>query len=128
MTAVEVVRRCYEAFGKGDVPGILEYVAPEIDWEFIGPKQLAYCGPRRTRSEAAAFFADVARLDEIHAFEPREFIESGNNVTVLGWESTTARDTGVKFATEWIHLFTVRDGRIVRWRGSCDTGSRYLAP
>jgi len=125
MDATAVVQQVYEAFGRQDVPAILNLVAEEVDWEFVGPASLAYAGKRRNHKEVAAFFADVPRADEIHAFEPREFIAAGEHVTVLGWESSTALDTGTKFQSEWVHVFTVKKGKVTRWRGFFDTAARY---
>ena len=124
-TALTVVQRVYEAFGRGDVAGILEMVAEEVDWEFVGSAALTYAGRRLNREEVADFFAAVARADEIHRFEAQEFIEAGEHVTVLGWESSTARDTGKSFQSAWAHVFTVRNGRITRWRGFFNTAARY---
>ena len=125
MDATAVVQQVYEAFGRQDVPAILNLVAEEVDWEFVGPASLAYAGKRRNRKEVADFFAAVPRADEVHAFEPREFIAAGEHVTVLGWESSTALDTGTKFQTEWVHVFTVKKGKVTRWRGFFDTAARY---
>ena len=124
-TALTVVQRVYEAFGRGDVAGILEMVAEEVDWEFVGSPALTFAGRRLNREEVADFFAAVARADEIHRFEAQEFIEAGEHVTVLGWESSTARDTGKSFQSAWAHVFTVRNGRITRWRGFFNTAARY---
>ena len=74
---------------------------------------------------AAPGFGAVFGADDIHAFEPREFIEAGEDVTVLGRESSTARDTQKPFETEWEHVFTVQDGKITRWRGFFNTAARY---
>jgi len=127
--ATDVVRKAYECFGRQDVPGLLELIAEPVDWEFVGPKGLAYTGRRRNRAEVGKFFADIPKADDIHAFEPREFIEAGDHVTVLGWEKSTAIDTGRKFESEWVHVFTVKDGKVTRWRGFFDTAARYaLAP
>lgn len=123
--ATEVVRKAYEAFGRGDVPGVLALCAPAIDWEFVGPSKLGYAGKRSNHAGVADFFMKVGQLDDIHIFEPREFIENGENVAVLGWEKTTARDTGKRFECEWAHVFTVKDGKVTRWRGFADTASRY---
>ena len=123
-TAGEVVRLVYEAFGKGDLAGILKHVSDPVDWELAAPPRLAYSGRRRTRGEVEAFFGQVAQTDDIHAFEPREYIEAGEHVTVLGWERTTARETGVTFESEWVHVVTVRNGLVVRWRGFYNTGAR----
>lgn len=123
--ATAIVQQAYTAFGQGDVPAILDLVADEVDWEFVGSENLEYAGLRRNRDEVAAFFAAVAAADAIHVFEPREFIEAGNHVTVLGWEQATALDSSEDFASEWAHVFTVRDGKITRWRGFFNTAARY---
>lgn len=123
--AITVVQQAYEAFGRGDVPAILSLVADEVDWEFVASANLAYAGWRRNREEVAEFFADIRRADDIHAFEPREFIEAGEHVTVLGWGKSTALDTGKQFESEWVHVFTVKNGKISRWRGFFNTAARY---
>lgn len=123
--AATIVRQAYEAFGRGDVPAILGLIADEVDWEFVGSPKLPYAGRRRTPKEVADFFAAVSRADDIHTFEPRELIEANEHVTVLGWESSTALDTNIRFESEWVHVFTVINGKITRWRGFFNTAARY---
>jgi ketosteroid isomerase-like protein len=125
MTALNVVKQAYEAYGRRDVPAILELIAEKTDWKFVGPASLPYAGLRTNPKEVAAFFEDVARADETTVFEPREFIEAGEHVTVLGWTKVTARDTQKTFETEWVHITTVQDGKITRWRGFANTAARY---
>ena len=91
--ALHVVQQAYEAYGRRDVPAILELVALEVDWEFVGSASLPYAGRRQTRDEVADFFAMLARTEDFHVFEPREFIEADGNVTVLGWAKATGLDT-----------------------------------
>ena len=124
-TATAVVKQAYDAFLRQDVPGILALVADNVDWEFVGSPKLAYAGRRRDHKGVANFFAGVGQVDDMHAFEPREFIEAGEQVTVLGWERATARDTGHAFESEWAHIFTVKNGKITRWRGFFNTAARY---
>jgi uncharacterized protein len=123
--ALDIVQQAYHAFGRQDIPALLALVADEVDWECVVPGSLPYSGKRRTRAEVADFFAAIPRVDAIHVFEPREFIDAGEQVVVLGWEKTTALDTNKMYETEWVHVFTVRNGRIVRWRGFFDTAARY---
>lgn len=120
-----IVRQAYEAFGRGDVPAIVDLVADDIDWMFVGSAGLPYAGRRQSRQAVAEFFAAVARADDIHRFEPREFIEAGPHVTVLGFEQSTVRDTGKTFESEWAHVFTVKNGKVTRWRGFFNTAARY---
>lgn len=124
-TATTVVQEVYQAFGRGDVPGVLAHVADNVDWEFVGSPSLPYAGPRRTRQAVGDFFAQVAQADNVVAFEPREFIDAGAHVTVLGWERTTARDTGKTFESDWVHVFSLTDGKITRFRGFFNTAARY---
>lgn len=124
-TPTEIVRQAYDAFLQGDVDALLNLVAADVDWEFEGSPQLAYAGNRRSRQQVRDFFRDLQRTDDIQAFEPREFIAAGPQVTVLGWEKSTALDSGTKFDTQWCHVFTVKDGQITRWRGFSNTAARY---
>jgi ketosteroid isomerase-like protein len=123
--ATAIVQQVYEAFGRRDLPAILSLVADDVDWEFVGSAALPYAGPRRDRQGVAEFFAAVAQTDDIQVFEPREFIESDEHVTVLGWERSKALDTGYAFESQWVHVFTVKNGRITRWRGLFNTAARY---
>ena len=66
----------------------------------MGSSKLPYAGRRRDHAGVAEFFAAVAQADDIQVFEPREFIEAGTHVTVLGWERSRAIDTGYAFETE----------------------------
>jgi ketosteroid isomerase-like protein len=124
-TATAIVKQAYEAFGRGDVSAILNLIADEVDWELVGPMSLPYAGRRKNHKEVADFFAAVAHSDDIHAFEPREFIEANEHVTVLGWEDAIARDTNKKFESEWVHVFKVKNDKIIRWRGVFNTAARY---
>ena len=125
--AVEVVQSAYAAFGRGDVSAILSLIADEVEWKFCGAKGLPYTGTFRTKDEIAKWFASIPEVEDIVVFEPREFIPAGDNVTVLGWERTRARPSGKLFETEWVHIFTVRDGRIVRFWGIYDTEASAAA-
>ena len=123
--AFDIVHQGYAAFGRKDIPALLKLVADEVDWEEICPASLPYSGLRRTPAEVGEFFAAVSEVEDITVFEPREFIEAGENVTVLGYLEGSARDTKQPFQTEWVHVFTVQNGKITRWRAFTNTAARY---
>jgi uncharacterized protein len=125
-TALNIVQQAYAAFGRRDIPALLELVADEVNWECVVPASLPYAGKRKTRAEVADFFAAIPQADAIEVFEPREFIDAGEHVVALGWEKSTALDTKKVFETEWVHVFTVKNDKIVRWRGFFDTAARYI--
>jgi uncharacterized protein len=123
--ALNVVQQAYDAFGRRDIPALLNFVADKVDWEFVGPASLAYAGRRQNRDEVANFFSALESADETQVFEPREFIEAGEHVTVLGCVKGIAHDTRTPFESDWVHVSTVRDGKIIRWRGFANTAARY---
>lgn len=123
--ALKIIQQAYEAFGRRDIPALLNLVADQVDWEFVGSASLAYAGRRQNKNEVASFFSALEKADDTLAFEPREFIDAGDNVTVLGWVKGIARDTKIPFETQWAHVFTVSDGKIARWRGFANTAARY---
>jgi ketosteroid isomerase-like protein len=125
-SALSIVKAAYDAFGRGDVAAILDLVADKVDWKLVGPPAIPYAGQRNNKEEVARFFAEVAQADDLQLFEPREFIEAGEHVTVLGFERGMTRPEDKPFETEWIHVFTVRDGKVTRWRGFYDTAARFL--
>jgi uncharacterized protein len=74
----------------------LKLVVDEVDWKLIGPANWPHAGLRRNPSEIAAFFADLKHFENLTVFEPREFIEAGENVTVLGYLESFALENETK--------------------------------
>lgn len=124
-TATQIVQQAYAAFGSGNIPALLSYVADEVDWECVISNNVPYAGKRTTPAQVGEFFAALVDADNIHVFEPREFLDAGDHVTVLGWEDTTALENGRRFTSEWVHIFTVRNDKIVRWRCFYNTAARH---
>ena len=124
---LDVVQAVYAAFGGGNLPAFLDLLAEDTDWTFHGAAGLAYTGTFQGRSAVEKWLASVAQTDDIQAFEPREFLVGGEHVTVLGWERTRALPDGEVFETDWVHVFTVRGGRVVRFWGMYDTEAAAAA-
>jgi uncharacterized protein len=122
---LNVVQQAYEAFARRDIPALLNLVADEVDWKVVGPASLPHCSLRRNPTEVADFFTDLGSVEELTVFEPREFMEAGENVTVLGYLEAYTRDTNQKFQSEWVNVFTVQNGKITRYRGFSNTAARY---
>jgi hypothetical protein len=47
---IEAVKSAYAAFGKGDIPGVLEILSPEVEWTIVGPPSvIPYAGHHKGR-------------------------------------------------------------------------------
>lgn len=62
MSNVETMQRIYEAFGRGDVPAILERLAEDVQWEpwptgnIAQDRDVPHMRARNGREAAAGFF------------------------------------------------------------------------
>lgn len=121
----QVVYRLYEAFGQGDIQGILDTLSEDVDWLFVGrPEDVPFAGQRRGHEQMKEFFGIVGEtVAEIYEFGPREVMSFDDKVLVLGHERVRVRATDRVFETDWAHLFTVREGRITRLREFYDTAT-----
>jgi len=122
-----LVQQAYAAFGSGDIPGLLALLSPDVRWEFAGDSKAPYTGRFSGHGQVAEWFQCVAQADGIQAFEPREFLEGPDHVTVLGWERTQALPGGRVFECEWVHVWQARDGRLTRFWGMLDTEAAVRA-
>ena len=118
---VSVVQRAFEAFGRGDAPAFLSLLSEDVEWTIAGPPSVPYAGERRGREGVAEFLKAIGGAVEMERFEPQEFIAQGDKVAVVGFERARLRSTGKAFDNPWVLLFTLRDGKITRFRSYEDT-------
>ena len=124
---LDVIRRGYDAFGRGDINTLLESFDEQVSWVTPGPPELATSGRRTGRQEVAEFFASVNELFDIQRFEPKDFLAQGDRVVVVGSETARARSTGNVIEVDWVHVFTMRNGKVVAFQEFFDTAAVVAA-
>lgn len=126
MTPKELVQTLYDAFGRGDIPFILERIAPDCRWMAPGtgiPNAGTFIGP----AGVAEFFQKLAGSENVTRFEVKEYFERGNSVLALGSEDASSIATGRTMTTEWAMLFRVENGKVTEWRSFYDTSAYLVA-
>lgn len=122
--AMDVVNEVYSAFRRGDVAGVMKLVSDEVDWRVVaGPSSLPYATTCRTCEEVGRYLEDLLAAEEIVQFEPREYIDAGNKIVVIGFVEVVIKETKKRFESEWVHIFTVEDDKITRWLEFFDTAA-----
>ncbi len=124
---VQTVQQIYAAFEKRDIQALLAAVADDVDWQLLGPAKIAHAGPHHGRDQVRRFFATVAETLNIEQFDTREFIAQGDNVVALGYYAGRVKSTGRQYASEWAHVFTLRHGKIIKFREYADTANLAAA-
>jgi ketosteroid isomerase-like protein len=123
----DVLQRMYEAFGRGDIPAVLDMLTDDAEWTLRGPSALPHAGTHRGREGIAQFFSSLGENLEVERFELREFVAQGDTVVVLGDERCTVKTTGRTFEQEWAHVYTLTDGKIATGRFFEDTAAQVVA-
>lgn len=125
---LQVVQALYDAFGRGDMPAILDTLAEDIDWLFVGqPADVPFAGHRHGHDQMIEFFTIVAQTCEVLEWGPDEMIAAGDKVVSLGHERVKVKATGRVVESAWAHVFTVENGKIVRLREYYDTATMAAA-
>jgi ketosteroid isomerase-like protein len=120
---VETVQRVFQAFGRGDIPGVLALLAEDVLWFFPGPPAIPFAGERRGHEGATQFFQTLGGAVEFEQFEVRELVAQGDKVVALGFERGRVRATGRTFDNPWALVFTLRGGRVAEFRSYEDTAA-----
>ena len=124
---LDVVRRGYEAFGRGDIEGLLSLLADDVTWVTPGPSDLPTAGERRGRNQVGEFFRTINELVEFDAFDPQTFLAQGDRVVVLGTDAITVKASGEPLQESWAHAFSLKDGKIVAFQEYLDTAAFVAA-
>ena len=125
-TNTDVLQQGYEAFGRGDIPAVLDLLTDDVEWIQQGPSVIPFAGTRHGHEGVAEYFSLLDEHLEFEQFEPREFVAQGETV-VLGYERSLAKATGRPLEQEWAHVYTLRDGKITTGRFFEDTAAEVIA-
>ena len=122
-TSLATVRAVYDTFARGDVSTVLGALAEDAEWfeaegnpwylghPFVGPQQVV-----------EGVFARIGEEYEDFRAEPSRFLHDGDTVAVEGrYSATSHRATGRPLDAPFVHVWDVRDGRVVRFRQYTDT-------
>jgi uncharacterized protein len=114
---VEIVRRGYEAFNRGDLEGMVADFAPTFEYVpsgvIPGFDRDVYQGPEEWMDFVGWLFDE---FDDPRA-EIRELIEAGDQVLAGVTARGRGKQSGVEATWDVWFLWTVRDGRVLRGQG-----------
>jgi ketosteroid isomerase-like protein len=110
---VEIVRRVYEAWGHGDIPGPVELFDEDV--EYVNPVGAIEPGTRTGVTEFAGAGQRLLDSWEFWRAEPLETKAVGDRVAVLVRYRARGRGSGAEVEGYESALFTFRDGKVVRY-------------
>ena len=116
-----VVQQAYQHFKNGDIQSVLGLLSEDVEWTQFEIEGVPFSGTRRGPERVGEFFSQVFDTEEPLHFEPREFVAQGDKVVALGDYAWRVKSTGREYETDFVHVFTVRDGKVAKYQEFMDT-------
>ena len=125
---VKAVQDFYEAFGKGDLSGLVAGLSEDVRWEVVGRASDCPCmGVRSGKAGVAEFFQVLGSTYDVSEFSLREFHGDGDKVFVLGHYAQTNKATKKGFDSDFVHVFTFKGGKVSAFQEYTDTAKEVEA-
>lgn len=125
MTTTEMnaalVRQLYAAFARRDIDAMLEFLDADVEW---GEPSNPFNPAGGTRHGHAGFMEWLSigrQAEEVLALEPRKTLAGDDTVAVIGFTKCLAKPTGKIYESDFVHVITVQDGKVVRFQEFFDT-------
>ena len=119
---INVVQSFFDALGRGDIAAAGAALDPHIEWIEPGVPGQWFAG---TRHGPDAVFTEVIgpTLDHVEDFSLHieEYLDAREYVVALGQFRGRGKRSGKAFSIPGAFVYTVRSGKIVRFRAYHDT-------
>jgi len=118
---LEFIKGLYAAFKRGDFQTQLDALTEETTWQLYGPSDFMLCGLRRGKKEILDFLQTLGSTLEVKSSVQHRFFADGDAIVVLGSVHSKVRATGKEFKSEYCHVITVKDRKMLSYREFLDT-------
>jgi ketosteroid isomerase-like protein len=112
---VELLKRGYEAFNRGELEAVFARLDPEIEW--VTDERVPFAGTYHGHGEIRRLLSDQQEVFGQLTMEPYEFFETGDQVVAFVRQRARGHASGAEIVITIGHLWTIRDGKAVRWQG-----------
>ena len=113
-----VVKGAYEAFGRGDVPAVIDLVHDDVDWS--SPETLPQGGHFQGKAGVGEFFQSLGTAWDGLSINVESVSEAGDDLVIGVVHGSGKLRDGTSSEYGATHVFTVRDGKIARFREYTD--------
>ncbi|MCO6479984.1 MAG: nuclear transport factor 2 family protein [Phaeodactylibacter sp.] len=130
---LSTVQQIYTCFGQGDIPGILDKMDDDVQWE----KWLDNHGQNagvpwlkegHGKEGVLAFFQTIGSMLQFKDFQVLSLMEGNSQVAAEILLEVDVPSTGRHFKEEEIHLWTFNEaGKVSRFRHYADTAKHMQA-
>lgn len=120
MSSYDVIRAHYAGSDNGDIAAMMAPITDRTAWtEMAG---FPYAGTYVGRDAiVAGVFTRIGAEWDGYTFALERLVDGGDTVVGIGTYSGTYRKTGKPMSARVVHVWDVRDGKVVRFEQFTDT-------
>jgi ketosteroid isomerase-like protein len=118
-----IIQRAYQQFQNGDIDAVVATLDDNVDWTLPKIEGVRISGQHRGHADVRRFFEMLSADQDVMTFEPREFATNDDTVVAIGEYRWRVKATGKEYGSSFVHAFTFRDGRVIRFREFMDTAA-----
>ena len=115
---VAVINKLFELFGQGQIPAAMELFSDEVVFQSPVTKSkhkfVTWSSIRKNKHEIGTFFMELNQKIQLEKMQITQTTAQDDRVVVEGRNAGTVRSTGNRYDHEWVMIFTLKDGKIIR--------------
>lgn len=119
---IKTVNSLYEAFAAGNIPAVLEGLAPQIEWREAEGNKYAdgnpYIGPEAVLE---GIFSRIGEEHEYFKLKDIELHEMNNNQVLAKLRYDGKWKGGEAYDAQAAHVWTLKDGKVIAFQQYVDT-------
>jgi ketosteroid isomerase-like protein len=125
---MKTVKDAYLAYEERNLKVLLGFLTEDVHWFQVGPPDLIpTAGTRKGREQVEEFFAVLEASEDVQSLRPQRFVSQGDTVVVLGQLRTRIRASGTVINSPWVHVFTLKNGKISEFQSFYDSAAAVEA-
>jgi uncharacterized protein len=117
-----IIKQVYAAFRRRDMAAILVLQAEDAEWSVAASTDLIpWASPGSGHQGVKDFLRILAESLTAEVFEIRNYLAEGDTVVALGYQKGVARPTERSYSFDFVHVWTLDEGRVKTFRVYYDT-------
>ena len=118
----ERVTRIFEAFGRGDVPYILDQLSDDARFVSHLDPIVPWAGDYAGKDNVARFFQALGGSVDVTDHPVHAVVAQGDTVVATGDVKFSVRQTGTAGSSTWVYIFKLANGRVQSYDQFNDAG------
>ena len=108
----EHVTKIFEAFGRGDIPYILDQLTEDARFVSHLDPIVPWAGEFKGKDGVAGFFQALGSSVEVADHPVADIVADGDTVVATGEVTFRVRATGKPGSSSWVYIFKLANGRV----------------